>query len=68
MHDYASLSTTNAKLNMLLHDTSEALILFANTLIDSWVCDSNASFHTTSHHNIMYNYDAVNYKKVFMII
>uniref|UniRef100_A0A0D3AR70 Retrovirus-related Pol polyprotein from transposon TNT 1-94-like beta-barrel domain-containing protein n=1 Tax=Brassica oleracea var. oleracea TaxID=109376 RepID=A0A0D3AR70_BRAOL len=47
-------------------NTTKASISYVDSPVDSWVLDSGASFHTTLHHNIMENYVAGNYGKVYL--
>ena len=47
-------------------NTTKASISYVDSPVDSWVLDSGASFHTTPHQNIMENYVAGNYGKVYL--
>ena len=44
----------------------DALVLAVHTQADDWVLDSGASFHTTSHQEIMTNYVALDFGKVYL--
>uniref|UniRef100_A0A0D2ZY29 Uncharacterized protein n=1 Tax=Brassica oleracea var. oleracea TaxID=109376 RepID=A0A0D2ZY29_BRAOL len=46
--------------------TTKASISYVDSPVDSWVLDSGGSFHTTPHRNIMENYVAGNYGKVYL--
>ena len=50
----------------VLEDTSDDLILSVNSLVESWILDSKASFHYTSHHEIMENYFSGDFSKVHL--
>lgn len=50
----------------VLEDTSDALILSVNSLAESWILDSKASFHYTLHHEIMENYFSGDFSKVHL--
>ena len=52
--------------NAITEDVPDALLLSVDSPIDSWVLDSGASFHTTAHREIMENYAAGNYGKVYL--
>ena len=47
-------------------DTSDALILGVNSSVESRILDFGASFHYTSHHEIMENYFSDDFNKVHM--
>uniref|UniRef100_A0A0D3E471 Retrovirus-related Pol polyprotein from transposon TNT 1-94-like beta-barrel domain-containing protein n=1 Tax=Brassica oleracea var. oleracea TaxID=109376 RepID=A0A0D3E471_BRAOL len=47
-------------------NTTKASISYVDSPVDSWVLDSGASFRTAPHHNIMENYVAGNYGKVYL--
>ena len=44
----------------------DALLLSVDGSFDSWVIDSGASFHTTAHRDVLENYVAGNYGKVYL--
>ena len=44
----------------------DALVLTVHTQVDDWVLDSGASFHTTSHQEIMTNYVASDFDKIYL--
>lgn len=48
------------KVHVLTINTIKALITSFDSSINSWVLDSEAFFHTTTHHTIMENYVARN--------
>lgn len=52
--------------NTATDDGQDALRLSVDSLVDSWVLDSGASFHTTAHREIMENYVARNHGKVYL--
>ena len=45
----------------------DVLLLSDDNPIDSWVLDFTTLFHTTTYHDIMENYVAGNYRKVYLI-
>ena len=57
----------NNSANIVAVDIVEdALILAVHTQADDWVLDSEASFHTTSHQEIMINYVASDFGMVYL--
>ena len=57
----------SAKQSMnMVEDTSDAIILSVNSPIESWILDFGASFHYTSHHEIMENYFSDDFSKVHL--
>ena len=46
-----------------MHD---ALLLAVDSLLDDWVLDSGASFHTTPYREIIQNYVANDFGKVYL--
>ena len=44
----------------------DALVLTVHTQADDWVLDSDPSFHTTSPQEIMTNYVASDFDKVYL--
>lgn len=52
--------------NAVTEEITDALLLSVDSPIDSWVLDSGASFHTTAHKELMENYVAGNYGKVYL--
>ena len=67
---YALVVSVDSPRKIKAHDatanTTKASISYVDSPVDSWVLDSGASFHTTPHHNIMENYVAGNYGKVYL--
>ena len=58
----------NNSANTIAIDTVEdALVLAVHTQADNWVLDFGASFHTTSHQEIMTNYMASDFGKVYLV-
>ena len=45
----------------------DALILSVDSLMESWILDSRASFHSTSYKENMQNYIAGNFGKVYLV-
>lgn len=50
----------------VIEEVQDALLLLVDCFIDSWVMDSGVSFHTTTCYEIMENYLAENYGKVYL--
>ena len=48
-------------------DTGDALILSVNSLVESWILDYGASYHYTSHYEIMENYINGDFGKVYLV-
>ena len=46
----------NNSANVVIEDVDDVLLLANHITVDDWVLDSGASFHTTSHKEIMTNY------------
>ena len=53
--------------NVVTKEIQDALLLVVDSLVDSQVLDFGASFHTTAHCDIMENYVAGNYGKVYLL-
>jgi hypothetical protein len=58
--------TGNNSANVVIEKVYDALILFVNSPLDSWVLDSGASFHPTAIHEVLEKYVAENFFKVFL--
>lgn len=56
----------NDAANVITDEVHDALSLCVDSHIDSWVLDSGASFHTTAHREIMENYVAGDFGKVYL--
>ena len=52
--------------NVITEDVDDVLLLANHITIDDWVLDSDASFHTTSHKEIMTNYVDNDFGKVYL--
>ena len=52
--------------NAATAEEHDALLLSVDSSFDSWVIDSGASFHTTADRNVLENYVAGNYGKVYL--
>ena len=46
----------NNSANVITKDVDDVLLFANHIIVDDWVLDSGASFHTTSHKEIMTNY------------
>ncbi|RVW78245.1 Retrovirus-related Pol polyprotein from transposon TNT 1-94 [Vitis vinifera] len=67
--DASETSGSSYALNLETRDREEvqdALLLAVDSLLDYWVLDSEASFHTTPHREIIQNYVAGDYGKVYL--
>lgn len=53
-------------MNVSDEEDSEALMMSLETREKSWVIDSGASFHATSHKELLHNYGSGNFKKVYL--
>jgi hypothetical protein len=58
--------TENDSANVVTEDVHDALLLSVDSPIESWVLDSGASFHTTPIREILENYVAGDFKKVYL--
>ena len=58
----------NENTNVVTDEIKDVLMLFVDSPINSWVLDSGTSFHTTVYRNLMKNYVARNYKKVYLAV
>ena len=57
----------NNSANIVAIETvDDALLLAVHTQADGWVLDSGASYHTTSHQEIMINYVANDFENVYL--
>ena len=52
--------------NGVTEEIQDALLLAVDSPLDDWVLDSGASFHTTPHQEIIQNYVAGNFGKVYL--
>ena len=52
--------------NTVTKDVHDALLLTVDSRLDDWVLDSGASFHTTPHQEIIQNYVASDFGKVYL--
>ena len=53
--------------NGVTKEIQDALLLAVNSPLDDWVLDSGASFHTTPHQEIIQNYVAGNFGKMYLV-
>uniref|UniRef100_A0A2N9IPG8 Integrase catalytic domain-containing protein n=1 Tax=Fagus sylvatica TaxID=28930 RepID=A0A2N9IPG8_FAGSY len=56
----------NDSANVVTEEVHDALLLSVDSPIESWVLDSGASFHTTAHQEIIQNYVAGDFGKVYL--
>jgi hypothetical protein len=56
----------NDSAKVVTEEVYDALILSVDSPLDSWVLDSAASFHTTAIHEILENYVAGDFGKVYL--
>ena len=52
--------------NAVTEEVHDALLLAVDSPLDDWVLDSGASFHTTPHREIIQNYAAGDFGKVYL--
>ena len=52
--------------NAVTEEVHDALLLAVDSPLDDWVLDSGASFHTTPHREIIQNYVAGDFGKVYL--
>ena len=52
--------------NAVTEEVQDALLLAVNSLLDDWVLNSGVSFHTTPHREIIQNYAAGDFGKVYL--
>ncbi|RVW22925.1 Retrovirus-related Pol polyprotein from transposon TNT 1-94 [Vitis vinifera] len=52
--------------NAVTEEVQDALLLAIDSPLDDWVLDSGASFHTTPHREIIQNYVAGDFGKVYL--
>uniref|UniRef100_A0A7N2LG47 Integrase catalytic domain-containing protein n=1 Tax=Quercus lobata TaxID=97700 RepID=A0A7N2LG47_QUELO len=52
--------------NAVIEEVQDALLLAVNSRLDDWVLDSEVSFHTTPHREIIQNYVAGDFGKVYL--
>ena len=53
--------------NAITEEIQYALLLTVDNPLDDWVLDSGASFHTTPHREIIQNYVAGDFGKVYLV-
>ena len=58
--------TDNDSANVVTEEVQDALLLAVHSPVDDWILDSGASFHTSSHREIMQNYVADDFRKVYL--
>lgn len=58
---------SNDTFNVVIVKVQDALLLFVDSYIASWVLNSGASFHTTTHHEILENYVDGNHGNVYLV-
>lgn len=58
--------TENDSANVVTEEVQDALLLAVHSPVDDWILDSGASFHTSSHREIMQNYVAGDFGKVYL--
>lgn len=51
---------------MVTEEVYDALILFDDSPLDSWALNSGASFHTTVIRQVLENYVAGDFRKVYL--
>jgi hypothetical protein len=51
---------------VVIEEVYDALILFVDSPLDSWVLDSKVFFHTTAIHEVLENYVAGDFEKVYL--
>lgn len=52
--------------NVVIEEVQDTLLLAVYSLVNDWVLDSGASFHTISHYEIMQNYVYGNFDQVYL--
>ena len=52
--------------NVVTEEVHDTLLLAVDSLLDDWVLDSRASFHTTPHREIIQNYVAGDFGNVYL--
>ena len=52
--------------NVVTEEVQDALLLTVDSPLDNWVLDSGASFHITPHREIIQNYVADDFGKVYL--
>ena len=52
--------------NTVIEEVQDALLLAIDSPLDDWVLDSGASFHITPHREIIQNYAAGDFSKVYL--
>ena len=65
---YKSLKKKNEddSANAITEEVQDALLLAVDSPLDYWVLDSEASFHITPHREIIQNYVAGDFGKVYL--
>ena len=53
-------------MNAVTEEVQDALLLAVDSPLDDWVLDFGASFHTTPHREIIQNYAAGDFGKVYL--
>ena len=53
--------------NAVTEEVHDTLLLTINSPLDDWVLDSGVSFHTTPHREIIENYVAGDFGKVYLV-
>ena len=56
----------NDSANAVTEEVQDALLLAVDSPLDDWILDSGASFHTTPHREIIQNYVAGDFGKVYL--
>ncbi|KAB5537804.1 hypothetical protein DKX38_015337 [Salix brachista] len=57
----------NDNANVVTEEVQDALLLAVHSPVEDWILDSGASFHTSSHRELMQNYIAGDFGKVFLV-
>jgi hypothetical protein len=57
----------NDSANVVTEEVHDALLLSVDSPIESWVLESGASFHTIAHREIIQNYVAGDFGKVYLV-
>ena len=67
MNQYKSPKKKNRddSANAVIEEIQDVLLLAVDSPLDDWVLDSGASFHTTPHREIIHNYVAGDFGKVY---
>jgi hypothetical protein len=62
-----SVVSHNDSANMATEEMYDALILSVDSPLNSWVMNSEASFHTTAICEVLENYVVGNFRKVYLV-